>query len=166
MIRELLETKKSYDILWAGMLALFLTLARKRRETRIEEYFSGLYLVSRETLISYWSDSSDLDRFVRHTCQLTEPVWCYWIEFHHAMTNSYQEGAGATYSKDLVTVLRDAARLALHDQRRKLRGKPQLEIEHVLAALLANGNLRFTKRLLRSGIRTDWTMMPRSTSSK
>ncbi len=132
------------------MLALHLALAGKRPAIRVEDYFSGAYLIGRDALVPYWVGSARLDAFVRTFCQLREPIWYYWIEFHQAMKTKYPEGVGATYSKELMSVLNHAAHLALKTKR-DFKKSPQLEIEHLMAALVAHPKLRFTRRMLASG---------------
>jgi len=151
-MQALQRIEASFEISWAVMLAVHLTVTRKRRFIRLEEYFGGVYLIGREALLDYWEDSSSLDIFVRNICELTEPVWYYWIEFHQAMKTKYGEGIGATYSKGLTSVLNHAAHLAL-TMKRNSKKKPQLRIEHVMTALAAHPKLEFTRRLLASGIK-------------
>ena len=149
-IREFQRVEKSFEIAWAGMLALHLALTGKRPAIRVEDYFSGAYLIGRDALVPFWRDSAELDGFVRSACELTEPAWYYWIEFHHAMKTEYAEGVGATYSRELANILNYAAHLLLR-MKRKSKRKPELRIEHLMAALAANRKLKFTRRLLASG---------------
>src|SRR5437879_2221555 len=112
-IQHIQRVEKSFEIVWGGMLALHLALIRKRRAIRIEDYFSGVYLIGRDSLVPYWADSAELDRFIRGACGLTEPAWYYWIEFHRAMKTKYGKGVGVAYSKELASILNYAALLAL-----------------------------------------------------
>ncbi len=149
--QEIQKIEKSYAIVWAGMLALHLAVERKRKAIGIEEYFSGLYLIARDALVPYWAKSDSLDEFVRNVCGLTEPVWFYWIDYYHALKNKYAEGIMGPYSKELADVLNYSAHFALK-MKRNSRQKPQLEMEHLLTALVAHPKLQFTRRLIASGI--------------
>jgi hypothetical protein len=146
------HVEKSYEIGWAGLLALQLASARKREVIGLEEYFAGIYLINRDALVRYWADGAKLDAFVRRACELSEPVWYYWIEFDHAMRSLSKsfKGIGLVYSKEAASVLESAARLALKP-RSISRKKHQLCVEHVMAALAAHRKLKFTRRLLASG---------------
>lgn len=150
---EFVRVEKSYEISWAALLGLWLALDRRCKTIRFEEYFSGVYLIARDTLVPYWIDSHRLDEFVRDVCGLTEPVWYYWIEFHQAMKAISQSdrGTGLIYSKELVDVLNNAARLALKTKKGS-KNKPQLRIEHLMTALGAHPKLKFTRHLLASGM--------------
>jgi hypothetical protein len=144
---------KCYEVMWAGTLALHLALARKGNDIQIEDYFSGLYLIGRDALMPYWTDSASLDAFVRNVCGLTEPIWFYWIDFHQALKSRYAKGvAAATYSKDLAQVIQLAQRLVRETKATPKRA-PLLGVEHIMAAIAAHPRLRFTRRLLASGVK-------------
>ena len=152
-MRPLLEIQKiehSDEIVWAGMMALYLAINRKRRNIGMEEYFAGVYLVGRYALAPYWVNGGSLDEFARDVCGLTGPAWLYWIEFHEALKTKHLEGTLGLYSKELAGVLNHAARLAMHSKRDG-RKKRLLKVEHLMAALAARPNLKFTRRMLASG---------------
>jgi hypothetical protein len=152
-MREFAQIEKSYELGWAGLLALQLALTRRRKKIRLEEYLAGIYLINREALSSYWLESDRLDGFVRGACGLTEPIWLYWIQIHDAMKGSLAEGAGLQYSEEAAKVLNDAARFA-HGARKRSTKKPELRIEHVLAALTVHQEIEFARRLVASGLKT------------
>lgn len=153
-VYDLQKVQQSYDMVWAGMLAAHLALKSNRQSIRIEEYFGGVYLIDRDALLPYWLEGSRLDSFVRRVCGLTDPVWFYWIDSHETLRTKFAEGILISFSKELAAILNYAARLALKIDGKSIpKKRPELDVNHFMAALAHHRSLRFTHSLMRAGIK-------------
>jgi len=146
------RVRYSTELAWIAMLASYLTCARKHSRIQIEDYFGGIYLATRELLAPLWKESALLDHFARSACDLTNPIWYYWIEFYHGLKRKeYRGGMIVPCSKEVAALIDQAANLARNSRRTGMK-IPEVTVEHFIAALAANKHSRFASRMVSSGL--------------
>ena len=150
-MREFLELSKSYEISYAGAIATELAFLRKKPDLNLQDYFGGLYLIDRESLVPYWNVPHSLDKFVRNVCGLDHPPWFYWIEIHDQFKNRIDGGVMGTCSDDLSLVLAEVGRIAkeLHAGEAKI----EITLLDLMTVIASHPEMEFTRKMTESGFR-------------
>jgi hypothetical protein len=143
----------------ATILAIELSVRRKRTPMQIEDFVGALCVAARNEVRPYWSRSEQLDQFARKTCGITQAEISFWSKSKSGRVIG--EGIFIPYSNALRTVFDRAAICAANAQ--GARKKPIIGVAHVFAAVVFRPKAKFTRLLLASGF--DWRRLVHLTAA-